>query len=59
MQQFYGRAAELENAIREGSASIDRENYIGKMEQLADAISFFSSHPTYQHQLESMVRVLS
>lgn len=54
MQQFYGRAAELENAIREGSASIDRENYIEKMDQMADAIAFFSSHPTYQHQLESM-----
>lgn len=55
MQQFYGQATELESAIREGSASLDRENYIEKMDQLADAITFFSSHPTYQNQLESMV----
>ncbi|VDD86929.1 unnamed protein product [Enterobius vermicularis] len=54
MQQFYGQATELESAIREGSASLDRENYIEKMDQLADAITFFSSHPTYQNQLESM-----
>uniref|UniRef100_A0A0N5A934 Exocyst complex component 7 n=1 Tax=Syphacia muris TaxID=451379 RepID=A0A0N5A934_9BILA len=54
MQQFYGRATELENAIREGSASIDRESYIEKMDQMADAIAFFSKHSTYQQQLESM-----
>lgn len=55
MQQFYGRATELESAIREGSVSIDRESYIEKMDQMADAIAFFSKHSTYQHQLESMV----
>lgn len=55
MQQFYGRAAELECSIREGNASVEREQFIGRMEQLAEAISFFSTHPTYQSQLDSMV----
>ncbi|MCP9260374.1 Exocyst complex component 7 [Dirofilaria immitis] len=54
MQQFYGRAAELECSIREGNASVDREQFIERMEQLAEAISFFSSHPAYQNQLDSM-----
>uniref|UniRef100_A0A915Q7U4 Exocyst complex component 7 n=1 Tax=Setaria digitata TaxID=48799 RepID=A0A915Q7U4_9BILA len=54
MQQFYGRAAELECSIREGNASVEREQFIERMEQLAEAISFFSSHPTYQNQLDSM-----
>ncbi|VDP11321.1 unnamed protein product [Onchocerca flexuosa] len=54
MQQFYGRAAELESSIREGNASVEREKFIERMEQLAEAISFFSSHPTYQNQLDSM-----
>ncbi|VDK77169.1 unnamed protein product [Litomosoides sigmodontis] len=54
MQQFYGRAAELECSIREGNASVEREQFIDRMEQLAEAISFFSSHPTYQSQLDSM-----
>ncbi|VDN01820.1 unnamed protein product [Thelazia callipaeda] len=54
MQQFYGRAAELECSIREGNASVDREQFIERMEQLAEAISFFCSHPTYQNQLDSM-----
>lgn len=55
MQQFYGRAAELECSIREGNASVEREQFIERMEQLAEAISFFSCHPTYQNQLDSMV----
>lgn len=55
MQQFYGRAAELESSIREGNASVEREEFLERMEQLAEAISFFSSHPTYQNQLDSMV----
>ncbi|KAL3998708.1 Exo70 exocyst complex subunit family protein [Acanthocheilonema viteae] len=54
MQQFYGRAAELECSIREGNASVEREQFIERMEQLAEAISFFSSHSTYQNQLDSM-----
>lgn len=55
MQLFYGRAAELECSIREGNVSVEREQFIERMEQLAEAISFFSSHPTYQNQLDSMV----
>ncbi|VBB28330.1 unnamed protein product [Acanthocheilonema viteae] len=56
MQQFYGRAAELECSIREGNASVEREQFIERMEQLAEAISFFSSHSTYQNQLDSMLK---
>lgn len=55
MQQFYGRAAELESSIREGNASVEREEYIERMEQLAEAISFFSAHPAYKNQLDNMV----
>ncbi|VDN20414.1 unnamed protein product [Gongylonema pulchrum] len=54
MQQFYSRAAELESSIREGNASVEREQFIERMEQLAEAISFFSCHPTYQYQLDGM-----
>ncbi|VDN59610.1 unnamed protein product, partial [Dracunculus medinensis] len=54
MQQFYGRAAELESSIREGNASVEREEYIERMEQLAEAISFFSAHPAYKNQLDNM-----
>ncbi|VDK62259.1 unnamed protein product [Anisakis simplex] len=56
MQQFYGKAAELENSIREGNVTLDRDNFLKRMEQLAEAITFFSSQPTYRDQLESMVR---
>lgn len=56
MQQFYGRAAELESSIREGNVSVDREQFLQRMEQMAEAISFFSSQPTYRNQLDNMVR---
>uniref|UniRef100_A0A915AB17 Exocyst complex component 7 n=1 Tax=Parascaris univalens TaxID=6257 RepID=A0A915AB17_PARUN len=54
MQLFYGRAAELESSIREGNVSLDREQFLQRMEQMAEAISFFSSQPTYRNQLDSM-----
>ncbi|MFH4974384.1 hypothetical protein AB6A40_001093 [Gnathostoma spinigerum] len=52
--QFYVRAAELEISIREGNPASALHKYLERMEQMAEAISFFSSHPTYRFQLENM-----
>jgi hypothetical protein len=53
--KFYGKSAELENTVRDGNLSHDLNEFLDKMDSLKEAIAFFSSHSTYQNQIENMV----
>lgn len=46
---------DFENTIREGNLLHNFEEYLEKMNNLKEAIGFFSSHSTYQTQLDHMV----
>lgn len=53
--QFHGKTMDFENTIRDGNLLHDLPEYLEKMNNLKEAISFFSSHTTYKSQLDHMV----
>ena len=53
--QFYGKTMELENFVRDGSPAQNLDDFLEKMDSLKEAISFFSSHNSYESQKENMV----
>lgn len=46
---------DFENTIRDGNLLHNLTEYLEKMNNLKEAISFFSSHKTYKSQLDNMV----
>lgn len=53
--QFQGKTLDFENTIRDGNLLHNLDDYLEKMNNLKEAIAFFSSHSTYQTQLDHMV----
>lgn len=53
--QFHGKTLDFENTIRDGNLLHNLDEYLEKMNNLKEAIGFFSSHSTYQTQLDHMV----
>lgn len=55
--QFHGKTMDFENTIRDGNLLHDLPEYLEKMNNLKEAISFFSSHTTYKSQLDHMLGI--
>uniref|UniRef100_A0AC35UF29 Exocyst complex component 7 n=1 Tax=Rhabditophanes sp. KR3021 TaxID=114890 RepID=A0AC35UF29_9BILA len=49
--QFYGKTADLEDVMKEGNAVNNLDDYLTKMDNIKEAVKFFSSHQSYESQL--------